>query len=366
MRVYRSIPTLSIFLVILFLTSCSTRNDQTSTPSTPSQDVDLTSLPPPAETVVPQITDTASPQISPPAASAQVVLIATDPDADPDLFESTSDALENLASVDGLSFEVRSAMEVEQLHDGLRLVAALPPDPGLVDLANHAPQIHFLAIGIPGLQPASNLSLIPAEDQIVAKVSFLAGYIAAVVTPDWRVGVLASERAPSELVARQSFQNGVIFFCGLCQLSHPPYHSYPIYALTDSEPGEAGWKSAADDLIGRAVRTVYVTPGAADEALLAYLAGEGVQIIGHNSPPDEIRDHWIASVRVDYTQMLSNSWLELLSGESGYLIPQLIMISNVNQELFSPGRQMLVDALLPDLMSGYIDTGISSESGQEE
>jgi hypothetical protein len=365
MRFYRYILIFCTLLVAVLVTACGVLNEQPTTTSSPTQEVDLTMLPPPAETVVPQNTIPASPQVSPLPASARAVLISSDPPEDPYLFESISLTLEQLSSMDGLSFEVRSSMPPEEVDESMRLVVVIPPDPGLTSLVNAAPDVHFLAIAIPGLQPASNLSLIPALEESVDQVAFLAGYMAAVVTPDWRVGVISGGETTSEIVARSSFQNGAIFFCGLCQLSHPPYHPYPLYATVDSGSGEAAWRPAADDLISRAVRTVYVTPGVEDETLLSYLADVGIRLIGSGPPPDAIRDHWIASVRVDYQQALLESWSRILSADSGLRVPLSILIEDVNQELFTPGRQLLVETLLPDLEGGFIDTGANPHNGQD-
>jgi hypothetical protein len=105
------------------------------------------------------------------------------------------------------------------------------------------------------------------------------------------------------------------------------------------------------------VRTVYLAPGAGDETLMAYLADAGVYLIGSGPPPDELRDHWIASVRADYVRVLSDSLASLAGWRGGFTLPVSIVVEDINQELFSPGRQLLVENLLPDLLNGFIDTG---------
>jgi hypothetical protein len=365
MRIYGYIPILILLMFLILLTACGGLNGRTSVSSTPTPDFNLTSLPPPVATVIPESTDTAFPQITPAPASTRVVLLAPDHIADLYLYENVINALDHLTSLDGLTLEVHASLLLEQLDESISLVVTLPPDPGLANLVNNAPQTRFLAIGIPGLQPTSNLSVIPAIEDSIDEVAFLAGYIAAVVTPDWRVGVISGGDTTSEIIARSSFQNGAIFFCGLCQLSHPPYHPYPLFAAIDSDSGEVAWRLAADDLISRAVRTVYVTPGVENEPLLAYLAGEGLKIIGFGPPPEAVRDQWIASVRVNYEQVLADAWSDLLSADSGLDLTLPLAIEDINQELFTPGRQMLVETILPDLVNGYIDTGASPHSGQD-
>lgn len=366
MSVYRYIPGLTLLLIFLSLSACGSPNGQSPISDTPTHEIDLTSLPTPAETIVPQVTDTDSPIISPLPTSAQITLLSADPAVDPHLFESFRHMLEQLATEDGMHFEVHSSADLQYLNESLRLVVALPPDPGIEALAASWPQVDFLAIGIPGLQPTPNLSVIHPLDEIIDQVSFLAGYIAAVVTPEWRVGVIGNSTLPDGSAARQAFQNGVVFFCGLCQQSHPPYHRYPLYADTNMGADDLVWKSAADELISMAVRTVFIAPGAGNDALLTYLASEGVNLIGSGPPPEEVRDHWVASIRVDYISALSESWPDLLAAGSGITIPLPILIEDVNQDLFTPGRQLLVEKLLPDLLSGFVDTGVDPRTGQSD
>jgi hypothetical protein len=46
-----------------------------------------------------------------------------------------------------------------------------------------------------------------------------------------------------------------------------------------------------------------------------------------------------------------------MAGQAGVSHTAPIIISHVNPDLFSPGRQRLVEATLADLSAGFIDTG---------
>lgn len=372
MTIYRYFLVLTIFFISLLLVSCGIGNDHSGSTDTPTQDPDLTSLPPPAETIVPQDTITVTPQVSPFPDAVAVILLTPDLSADPQPFETIRSTLEGLAAAEGLNFEVRSTLDPSQLEAGVRLVVALPPDPGLENMAASAQHVQFLAVGIPGLGTSSNLSVIPAWEETIDRVSFLAGYIAAVVTPEWRVGVIAPDDSRAGLAARQGFLSGAIFFCGLCQQTYPPHYyqgtilRYPLYSNAPSGSGESAWKAAADDLIARSVNTVYVAPGVGDESMLSYLVDEGIRLIGTGPPPQEVRDHWITSVRADYAGALSESWPRLLAGEGGFTQSVPVALEDVNLDLFSPGRQILAKNLLPDLLGGLIDTGVNPINGQDD
>jgi hypothetical protein len=90
--------------------------------------------------------------------------------------------------------------------------------------------------------------------------------------------------------------------------------------------------------------------------LLNYLAEAGVQLIGTAPPPPEAQDQWIASINPDIIAPLKAMWPDLLAGKGGLSLPASLTIGDIHAELFSPGRQRLVDELLSKLQAGYIDT----------
>ena len=86
-----------------------------------------------------------------------------------------------------------SAADLALIGAALKVVIALPPDPGLAALAAAAPEVQFLAVGIPDLPAASNLSSIGGTGVPVDQQAFLAGYIAGLVAPEWKVGILSQK-----------------------------------------------------------------------------------------------------------------------------------------------------------------------------
>jgi hypothetical protein len=110
-------------------------------------------------------------------------------------------------------------------------------------------------------------------------------------------------------------------------------------------------------LINQAVETVYVMPGAGDEALLEHLVQSGVGIIGGRTPPNQqlVKQHWVASLRMDPLETFLKVWPDFMAGEVGDNIPVPLSINNVNSKLFSPGRERAAEEVLADLLAGYID-----------
>ncbi len=176
-------------------------------------------------------------------------------------------------------------------------MVALPPDPGIANLAAANPQAQFLAVGIPGVTVTSNLSQIGSDGERPDQQGFLAGYLAAVITPDWRVGVISQSDSPAGKAAQNGFTNGVIFYCGLCRPSYPPFIQYPI--LVDLAAGTDP-QAAVDSLVSNAVKTVYVSPAVEDPGA-AGCPGAG-RVADHRPPAP--RSH-----RLRISGWLASAWM---------------------------------------------------------
>jgi hypothetical protein len=288
---------------------------------------------------------------------SKVVFVAG-PTADPVLSEQISRTLSELAASEGLEFEQRTSFNLDDPTAEIKLLAAIPPDPGLAPLAQAAPATQFLGIAIPGLEPAPNLTVIDDQQSSPDQVGFLAGYLAAVATPEWRVAVISSSDSAAGVSQRQGFMNGAVFFCGLCRQTFPPFNTYPMYVEAPGNSSPSEWLAMADILIDNAVQTAYIPPGVGDDNLLAYLADAGINIIATTPPLPGLKERWIAIITADYPLEIRNAWPELMAGNGGSVFSAPLTFSDANYNLFSPGRQHLVEKMLADLTTGYIDTGV--------
>jgi hypothetical protein len=185
-----------------------------------------------------------------------------------------------------------------------------------------------------------------------------------VLTPDWRVGVISPSGSSDGRGAINGFNNGVIFFCGLCRPAYPPFVQYPVFTEIPPGAGEAEIAAAVGQMTGNGVQLVYVAPGAESGALLEALSGAGLKLIGSLPPPASLQDQWAASIRVDAASAVMELWPSLLAGEGGISIDTPVVITDRNPGLFSPGRQRLVENLLKELLAGSIDTGIDPQTGE--
>jgi hypothetical protein len=284
--------------------------------------------------------------------------------ADAQQVVALTELLGELAAQAGLDFESLPALAPAELDPGLRVVVALAPDPGVAGLAAAAPQTTFLAVGISGLAPAGNLLSIDPAGARADQQGFLAGYLAAVVTPDWRVGVISVVDNPSGQAHRQGFLNGVQFYCGLCRPAYPPFVQYPLAGDLTSSASEAEQIAAADALIAQGVTTIYLAPGAGSTALLEYLAGQGIHLIGSAPPPAGLAEHWIATLSADWLEAVRQAWEQALGGQLAAAPELPLAIEDVNESLLSVGRQRVVEQIRDELAAGWIDTGVNPETGE--
>jgi hypothetical protein len=290
---------------------------------------------------------------------SKVVFVAA-PSADPVLSEQISRTLSELAASEDLDFEQRTTFTPGDPTAEIKLLAAIPPDPGLAAIAGAAPATQFLGIAIPGLEPAANLTVIDAQGISPDKAGFLAGYLAAVATPEWRVGIISSSDSSAGIAQRGGFLNGAVFFCGLCRQTYPPFNIYPMFAEAPGNSSPSEWLALANTLIDSAVQTVYIPPGVGDDSLVEYLAEAGINIIATRSPLPGLKERWIAIITADFPLVIRSVWPDLIAGQGGSVLSAPLTFSDPNYNLFSPGRQHLVEKMLAELSTGFIDTGVES------
>ena len=230
-----------------------------------------TTTPSPAASPTPIPNPTASPTATIPLAI--LVLPADMAQKDKDSYQTL---IYDLTQANGMRFQVLNKLTSEDLAfagPALKVVIALPPDPGLATLTATAPGVQFLAIGIPDLPTASNLSTIGATGTPVDQQAFLAGYIAGLVAQEWKVGILYQKDTTGGTTARDAFTNGFTFYCGSCRnpLFPQPAGIYPVTVPipTDAKPGE--YTAYADLLIHNVVKVAYVYPEVATPELLSYM-----------------------------------------------------------------------------------------------
>jgi hypothetical protein len=335
-----------LLFTLTLLTACALRGNATPAP------VVSTSIPVP----------TASPT---PASTPLTILVlpADLPLAESDQYQKL---VYDLTQANGMRFQVRNVLTpADVAFEGLALkvVVALPPDPGLAALTSAAPGVQFLAVGIPGLAAASNLSSIGASGLPVDQQAFLAGYIAGMVAPEWRVGILSQKDTPGGDAAVTAFGNGYHFYCGDCfnpDFSSPNSHGlYPIIVRIPTDVPASDYTGYANLLIQNFVKVAFLYPDIATPDLLSYMSQNGVLLISQTLPGEDVRPNWIASIQPDLISALQGIFPDLVSGKGGQVAPTPLSLTDVNPDLLSDAKKRLVQDVLNGLQDGTIGTGVN-------
>jgi len=339
---------ITLIITSILLVGCS--YDSPILSPTPAYTITVTSTP--------TLTKTPTPTLTP---LPPVGVLLAPPDAPARFSAEMQSLLSEWIPEMGYRYQVRPSLsEADFERDDFRLIVAIYPNPEISTMVEDHPEVQFLTVGIQDLEPASNLVTIGADGDRLDHQGFIAGYMAAMITPDWRVGVIGYSESQNTLSARQAFFTGVAFYCGLCLPSYPPWYEYPLYFELGADADTIAWRTAADFMIHRSVETVYVVPGAGDDVMLRHLAEAGVNIIAGRQTLPDIQDHWVASLRFDLMESFKEYWPDFTVGAGSFTVSIPLQITEINPDLFSPGKQRLIDIILADLLDGYFDMGVES------
>ena len=307
-------------------------------------------------TPVPTDTAVVPPTLSPTAASPLAILVLPS-DLEPDTSNLYQKTVYDLTQTSGLRFQVRNALTAADMAEpGLKVVISLPPDPGIAALAAAAPQVQFLAINIPEVAAGGNISVLGSNSQADV-AGFLAGYTAALITDDYRIGMLMPKDNPDAVRGLNAFATGMRFYCGDCRPFYFYAWTYPQYVEIPAEEDKSHYNAFADILIlQKKVGTIFIHPDVATTEVQNYIGTTGVYMIGTRTP-EERPAGWVMTIQPDIIKAIQNAWPGLISGQGGITVQSPLGLSDIDETILTPGKQRLVEQTLNDLQAGLISTG---------
>jgi hypothetical protein len=307
-------------------------------------------------TPVPTDTPIVPPTLTPTTATPLAILVLP-LDLDPDTSNLYQKTVYDLTQTSGLRFQVRNTLTAADLGEpGLKVVISLPPDPGIAALAAATPQVQFLAINIPEVAAGGNISVLGNNSQTDV-AAFLAGYTAALITDDYRIGMLMPKDNPDAIRALNAYATGMRFYCGACKPFYFYPWAYPQFVEIPAEEDKSHYNAFADILILQyKVGTIYLHPDVATTDVETYIGTTGVYMIG-TVTPEERPAGWVMTIQPDIIKAIQNAWPGLLSGEGGVTVQSPLGLSDIDETILTPGKQRLVEQTLNDLQAGLINTG---------
>ena len=329
-----------LFVVLAMLLTACAANEPVATTSTPV----------PTDTPIIPPTLTSTPTVP-------LAILVIPADLDPEMSNLYQKTVYDLAQASGLRYQVRNELTQADLEPGLQVVISLPPDPGIVALAAAAPQVQFLAINIPGVTAGGNVSVLGGNSQSEI-AAFLAGYTAALITDDYRIGMMIPKNNADAIRALNAYANGRTFHCGTCRPFYYLPWDFPQYIEISAEEDKANYDAYADILMQQfKVRTIYLYPDIAIPELYEYIGTTGINMIGTISP-EQRPAGWVMTIQPDVIKAIQNAWPQLSAGQGGITVQSPLGLSDIDPSLLSPGRQRLVQQVLDDLQAGRIDIGV--------
>ncbi len=301
--------------------------------------------------------ETAAPTIAQPTPTptlgAPTVLLVTSPDADPATLATLQTTLESLAAESSLTLTVVAGLTPDQLTENIKVVVALGTGTDLAALALAAPAIQFVAVGQPNAVPGANLSVIGNPLVEEERQSFMGGYLAALVTSDYKVAGLIPSDIPLTAEAQNAYMIGARFYCGLCKSQYPPYNAYPQLETMPLNSDSNTIYNMAETLSNLGVEAVYVHGDLVTPDLLNALASYGIEVVGGASP-DMPHNNWVGTVAIDPTPALAAIWGDVMAGIGGQQVPGAIVLLDLDAGLLSEGRLLMFDDMKMDLEENLV------------
>ena len=334
----RSKSAIFVIVLIFLLSACSIGKQ-------PEPTVTPTVTPAPADTIEPS-----------PSTPLAILLMPADMD------KTTSDLYQtevyNLTQSSGMRFQVRNSLNPKEIEPGLKIVIALPPDPGIAALAAAAPNVQFLAIGMSGITPGGNLSTLGSGSQMDIP-AFVAGYTAAMVSDDHHIGMLLPRGNATAQAAAGAFSNGMSYYCGLCTPFYYLPYGFPQFQDIPTDEIKSRYPAYADILIVQhKVDTIFLYPDIVVKELTDYLSQTGTYMIGVSTPNPK-PGTWIMTIQPDPVKAIDKAWPDLVAGKGGQSVPSPLGLAEMDLGVVSPGKQRQIQQVLDDLLAGRVSTGVS-------
>lgn len=331
------ISLLFILLFLLPLSACAAlQATPTATPATAT--VKTTNAPAPSPTVAVATATTAP---------LKVLLVAPEQPGD-SLAQTARTLLADLATQAKLTLEMRPSIQPNELTGNIKIVIFLAQPANLTELLAAAPTTQFAVVTASDLAAKGHLSVVRANPEHLA---FTAGFITTLMAGDWRSAGLVPDQ-PKTLL--EAFQNGGRYWCGRCAPNFAPVVFFPVGASLPSSSSAPAWQAEFEKLKRNVIESVYIPAEVGTPALLEYMTQQKVILVGGNPPSEALKARWAVTIRQDVLAALKSLWPELVAAKGGKQVNAAITFSDINESLFSPGKQRLVLEVIQGLGDGTI------------
>ncbi len=200
-------------------------------------------------------------------------------------------------------------------------------------------------------EPIENSLFIQASK---AKQIFIAGFLAALITDDWRVGGLLPDEQLKNTAASTVFKNGVLYLCGRCTPVYGPIVNFPVTAILSSPEDTERTMQAFGEISSNRLNSVFIPGNYLYDDLVILLRQNEVTIFSDTNFESANSD-W-----VDYS--VTNNLSEIIIGiltedanQAGINESMSVEYSiQSNSKEISLGRANFLQEMIDNLQSGLI------------
>lgn len=324
-------------ILAILLAACTNTSPSPASPTPQGSEAPSVEAPVSTQTAVP---------LTPTSAPGKVLFVAPDPGVG--AVAAIQAGVSKLAAASQLTLESLTSLQPANLSPEVRIVVLLSAPDNLSDLLAAAPRVQFVVIGVAGLETHPNLSVITSQPE---QVAYVAGFIATIISGDWRSAGLVPD-TPATI--QDAFLNGGRYFCGRCIPIHGPIVAFPLAAALPAGSSFAAWQDAVTQLQTKILQTVYVDPSISSPDLLKLLADQQLLLVGGQSPSQDLRSQWVATVSSDLLAPLTALWPSLVAGNGGKSMAAALLVSDINPDYLTPGKQRLMQDVITGLQTGAL------------
>ncbi len=247
----------------------------------------------------------------------------------------------------------------ENLTSNIKVVVSTSPTDDFPAIAARHPEVQFIAVDHPGFSPSENLSLIGEQEEVNQQQAFMAGYLSALISEDYKVAALIPSEVENSETLTEIFVNGARFFCGDCRPFYPPYNSFPQWETLPIELSSSDFEATIDALMAKEIEVLFVDGRLASKELFTYLNNWDLMFVSDSSLffhewMQLVRNNWAGTIRPDVESALEEIFPLLLEGQGNHDVPVRMVVTSTEEGLISEGRQRVFDEFADDLLNGLI------------
>jgi hypothetical protein len=256
------------------------------------------------------------------------------------------------SSANEFGFETISSEEVPDPGSSYSIILLFDPDQETIsEFQNYVKdRIIIVSNENPALQDTSTTFIRASK----AEEIFIAGYLSALITNDWRVGGLLPDTNYQNTGADIIFENGVVYLCGRCTPTFGPIVNFPVTAkLSQPEDTEATIQ-AIGEISSNRLNTLYVPSEYLFDDLVILLNQNEVTIIS-DSILEPNQSDWVDyAIITNLKDLIINSIAnyEPDNKESETISVKYSIYSKTND--LSEGRVNFLQDMINNLESGLI------------